>query len=302
MATECHSRFGFGFQRKLTVAFDGGEITTDAGLLLVREFDERLGLTAALRAAVPDPRDRRYVSHDVLTLLRQRIYQIAAGYEDANDATYLRHDPTLQSVAHRLGAPLGSQPTLSRLENAVPWDTIRRLSGVLRQWFTRHAITRHDPPCELVLDVDSTDDPTHGQQELSFFNGHYDEHMFHPLLVFADGYLLGARLRPGNVGGATYLRPLLEPIVTHLRAALPATALALRADGGFCNPALLATPKGPASPTPSACPPTPSWRRPSRSIGSTRRSASNAPGTRCAGLRASATRPAAGRGPGACSR
>jgi len=239
VAAECHSRFGFGFQRKLTVAFDGGEITTDAGLLLVREFDDRLGLTAALRAAVPDPRDRRYVSHDVLTLLRQRIYQIAAGYEDANDAIYLRHDPTLQSVAHRLGVPLGSQPTLSRLENAVPWDTIRRLSRVLRQWFTRYAVVHHDPPRELVLDVDSTDDPTHGQQELSFFNGHYDEHMFHPLLVFADGYLLGARLRPGNVGGATHLRPLLAPIVAHLRGTLPATALALRADGGFCNPALL---------------------------------------------------------------
>ena len=239
MAAECHSRFGLSFQRKLTLAFDGGEITSDAGLLLVREFDERLGLTAVLRDAVPDPRDRRYVTHDVVTLLRQRLYQIAAGYEDANDATYLRHDPTLQSVAHRLGVPLGSQPTLSRLENTVPWETIRRLGRVLRQWFTRHAIARRDPPRELVLDVDSTDDPTHGQQVLSFFNGHYDEHMFHPLLVFADGYLLGARLRPGNVGGATHLRPLLAPIVAHLRRALPATALALRADGGFCNPALL---------------------------------------------------------------
>jgi len=239
VAAECHSRFGLSFQRKLTLAFDGGEITSDAGLLLVREFDERLGLTAVLRDAVPDPRDRRYVTHDVVTLLRQRLYQIAAGYEDANDATYLRHDPTLQSVAHRLGVPLGSQPTLSRLENTVPWETIRRLGRVLRQWFTRHAIARRDPPRELVLDVDSTDDPTHGQQVLSFFNGHYDEHMFHPLLVFADGYLLGARLRPGNVGGATHLRPLLAPIVAHLRRALPATALALRADGGFCNPALL---------------------------------------------------------------
>ena len=97
VATECHSRFGFGFQRKLTVAFDGGEITTDAGLLLVREFDERLGLTAALRAAVPDPRDRRYVSHDVLTLLRQRIYQIVAS----------AHSQPLgeRAVRPRLGAP-----------------------------------------------------------------------------------------------------------------------------------------------------------------------------------------------------
>jgi Transposase DDE domain group 1 len=96
VAAECHSRFGFTFQRKITAAFDGGEITSDAGLVLVREFDERLGLTAALRGAVPDDRDRRYVTHDVLTLLRQRVYQIAAGYEDANDATYLRHDPTLR--------------------------------------------------------------------------------------------------------------------------------------------------------------------------------------------------------------
>jgi len=239
VATECHSQFGFIFQRKVTAAFDGGEITSEAGLLLVREFDERLGLTAALREAVPDGRDRRYVTHDMLTLLRQRVYQIAAGYEDVNDATSLRADPTLQTVAHRLGTALASQPTLSRLENAVPWETMRRLGRVLRRWFTRHAVSRHQPPAELILDVDSTDDPTHGQQQLSFFNGHYDEHMYHPLLVFAEGYLLGARLRAGNVGGATHLRPLLAPIVAHLRAALPSTALALRADGGFCNPALL---------------------------------------------------------------
>jgi hypothetical protein len=239
VAAECHSRFGFAFQRKLTAAFDGGEITTEAGLLLVREFDERLGLTAALRAAVADERDRRYVTHDVLTLLRQRVYQIVAGYEDANDATTLRHDPALQSAVHRLGTPLASQPTLSRLENAVEWDTIRRLGTVLRQWFTRHAVSHREPPAEVILDLDSTDDPTHGQQQLSFFNGHYDEHMYHPLLVFADGYLLGARLRPGDVGGATHAWPLLEPIIAHLRAQLPTTGLALRADGGFCNPDLL---------------------------------------------------------------
>jgi hypothetical protein len=101
-------------------------------------------------------------------------------------------------------------------------------------------VARRSPPAELILDVDSTDDPTHGQQVLSFFNGHYDEHMYHPLLVFADGYLLAARLRPGDVGGATHLRPLLAPLVAHLRGQLPATALALRADGAFCNPELLA--------------------------------------------------------------
>ena len=301
MATGCHSQFGFGFQPKITVAFDGGEITTEAGLLLLREFDERLGLTAALRGAVPDPRDRRYVTHDVLTLLRQRVYQIAAGYEDANDATYLRHDPTLQTVTHRLGSPLASQPTLSRLENAVPWATMRRLGRVLRQWFTRHAVSRHAPPTELILDIDSTDDPTHGQQDLSFFNGHYDEHMYHPLLVFADGYLLGARLRAGNVGGATQLQPLLTPIVSHLRRALPATALALRADGPSAIRRCSTTPSKRDSPTRSACPRIPSWKRALPSIACMPRSATSAPATRCGGLPVCATRPGAGADRGACS-
>jgi hypothetical protein len=240
MATECRTRSGFTFQPKLALDFAGGEITTEAGLVVLREFDERLRLTQGLRAAVADGRDRRYVTHELLTLLRQRLYQIAAGYEDANDATYLRHDPTLQTIVHRLGAPLASQPTLSRVEHAASWATIERLGRLGRDWFCAHAVARRRAPAELILDLDSTDDPTHGQQQLSFFNRHYDQHMFHPLLVFAGEYLLGARLRPGDVGGATHLLPLLRPIVTQLRRRFPHTALALRADGGFCQPALLA--------------------------------------------------------------
>jgi hypothetical protein len=242
VATECHTRSGFTFQPKLTLDFDGGTITTDPGLVLLREFDERLGLTRPLGTLLRDPRDRRYVDHDLVTLLRQRVYQIAAGYEDANDATHLRHDPTLQVVAGRIGAPLASQPTLSRLENAVDWETVKRCQRLGVEWFCEHLLPRHGPaPRELILDVDSTDDPTHGQQVLSFFNGHYDEHMYHPLLVFegTSGVLLGSRLRPGNEGGATRLRPLLRPIVRRLRRRCPRTALALRADGGFCNPDLL---------------------------------------------------------------
>lgn len=239
MAAGCHTRSGFLFQPKLLVAFDGGETTSDAGLLLLREFDERLGLTRALKGAITDTRDKRYITHDLLTLLRQRLYQIGAGYEDANDADSLRHDPTFQSVAHRPDSLLASQPTLSRFENSVDWGSIDRLAKISLSWFCKHAPSHRRSRRELVLDVDSTDDPTHGQQVLSFFNGHYDEHMYHPLLIFADGYLLGARLRPGDVGGATHLRPLLEPIVAHLRRTLPAPALALRADGAFCNPDLL---------------------------------------------------------------
>lgn len=237
MATECHTQFGFSFQPKLCLDFAGGTITSDGGLLLLREFDEKLGLTRGLDRAVRDPRDGRYVTHALRTLLRQRVYQIAAGYEDANDASALRHDPTMQVVAHRPGVELASQPTLSRLENDIEWRSITRLRQLGVEWFEAHVA----PPAEPILDVDSTDDPTHGAQQLSFFNGHYDEHMYHPLLVFegTSGMLLGSRLRAGNEGGATRLLPLLRSIVGRLRAGRPGRRLALRADGGFCNPEVL---------------------------------------------------------------
>jgi hypothetical protein len=241
VAAGCHTRSGFLFQPKLLVAFDGGETTSDAGLLLLREFDERLGLTRALKGVFHDTRDRRYITHDLLTLLRQRLYQIAAGYEDANDADSLRHDPTLQSVAHRPGKLLASQPTLSRFENSADWNSIDRLGKVSLSWFCRHAPWQRRSRRELVLDVDSTDDPTHGQQVLSFFNGHYDEHMYHPLLIFEaqTGHLLAARLRPGNESGATRLLPLLTPVVRRLRHTFPRRPLAVRADGAFMNPDLI---------------------------------------------------------------
>ena len=114
------------------------------------------------------------------TLLRQRIYQIVAGYEDCNDATYLREEPTMQAVAGEPGRALASQPTLSRLENTADWDSIRLLESEGTEWFCHHGASAG----EIILDMDSTEDPTHGQQQLSFYNGHYDSHMYHPLLIF----------------------------------------------------------------------------------------------------------------------
>ena len=202
VATECHSRSGFRFQRKLVVDFAGGEITGDAGLVALREFDERLGLTVGLRRMVGDMRDRRYVTHDVLGVMRQRIYQIAAGYEEANDATFLRDDPAMRAVVDRLDRPLASQPTLSRLENAVEWDSIRLLEREGLEWFCRvgRAIDggKRDSQ-EIILDIDSSEDPTHGQQELAFFNGHYDSWMYHPLFVFEGGS--GVLVRIAAAGG-----------------------------------------------------------------------------------------------------
>jgi hypothetical protein len=242
VATECHTRFDFRFQPKLVLDFDGGQITSEGGLILLREFDQRLGLTAGLDELLIDQRDRRYVTHSALTLLRQRIYQIAAGYEDANDARFLRHDPILRAVADGSDRPLASQPTLSRLENSVPWESIRRFARLGLEWFCGLASRERKRTAEeLVLDIDSTSDPTHGSQQLSFFNAHYDTYMYHPLLIFesGSGLLLAATLRAGNVAGIGQLLPLLRPLIAELRRRLPARAIALRADGEFAKPNLL---------------------------------------------------------------
>ena len=237
MATQCHSRRRFRFQRKLTVDFAGGAISSDAGLVLVREFDERLGLTARLKRVVQDPRDARYVNHPLLVLLRQRIYQIAAGYEDTNDANTLRDDPTMQAVAGQVGRALASQPTLSRLENDIEWDTIRLLESEGTEWFCHHGAQ----PRETILDIDSTEDPTHGQQAFAFFNGHYNSYMYHPLFIFEGntGVLLASRLRPGNAMGSRQAVALLRPLVRRLRVQRPTGPIALRADAAFCSPQVL---------------------------------------------------------------
>ena len=240
MATQCHRRFEFGFQRKLSINFTGGEITSDPGLVLLREFDERLGLTAKVAKLWVDPRDGRYTKHSGVELLRQRIYQIAAGYEDANDSNFLRHDATMQIVAGKSAEPLASQPTISRLENEAPWESIRLFQNEGTEWFCRYEAKRGRRE-EIILDLDSTSDPTHGQQQLTFYNGHYDTYMYHPLLIFegTTGVLLASCLRPGNVGGIRQLLPLLRPVVRRLRARFPHRPIAIRADGDFAKPALL---------------------------------------------------------------
>lgn len=158
MATQCHTRFDFQFQRELSINFAGGEITSDPGLVLLRAFDERLRLSAKLAKLWVDPRDGRYAKHGGLELLRQRIYQIAAGYEDANDANFLRHDATMRTVVGKSEEPLASQPTLSRLENGAPWESIRLFENQGTEWFCRHEAKRGNRQ-ETILDVDSTSDP-----------------------------------------------------------------------------------------------------------------------------------------------
>lgn len=238
MATECYSQLGFGFQPKLVVDFAGGTLTTDAGLLLVREFDEQLGLSAGVVDRITDTRDARYVTHELDALVRQRLYQIAAGYEDVNDADRLRHDPTFQIVAADGRTTLGSQPTLSRLENAIDWPAIQRLARTGVDWFCAHAYGPDEHPADLILDLDSTDDPTHGTQQLALFHGWYDQHMYHPLLWFEGrtGLLLRTRLRPGRDPSAACVVEELQQLLPPLRRRFPHTPIFLRGDAGMATP------------------------------------------------------------------
>lgn len=243
MATPRSTQLAFRFQPKLCVDFRGGQMTTDPGLLLLRELDERLRLTGPLDRAVEDTRDARYVDHGVGDLLRQRIYQIVAGYEDAVDANLLRHDPTFQAIIDPDGCddPLAGQSTISRLENAANWKDIARLTDVSLTWFLRHGSKlRRRKGQEILLDVDSTDDPTHGHQQLSLFHGKYDTYMYHPLLIFEGhtGHLLSSRLRPGTAGDARGLLPELRRILPRLRRAFPGAPIVLRGDAGFTSPEL----------------------------------------------------------------
>ena len=240
MATDCYTQLGFGFQPKLVVDFAGGALTTDAGLLLVREFDGQLGLSADVVGRLTDPRDARYITHELEALVRQRLYQIAAGYEDVNDADRLRQDPPFQVVAGDGRTALGSQPTLSRLENAIEWPAIQRLARTGVDWFCAHAYGPDEHPPDLVLDLDSTDDPTHGAQQLALFHGWYDQHMYHPLVWFEGrtGLLLRTRLRPGRDPSAACVVEDLQYLLPALRRRFPHTPIFLRGDAGMATPAV----------------------------------------------------------------
>jgi DDE family transposase len=233
--------FSFHRHHLIRADFSGGQITSDAGLLPLRAFDERHHLTRDCAACWSDPRQEDRVHHDALTLLRQRIYQIVAGYEDANDASRLRHDPLLQIIAdQKLGDALGSQPTLSRWENAPVGRDVVRLHDRLLEQFIGLCGQQVRQRGEILLDIDSTDDPTHGQQQLSFFNGAYGQHMYHPMLVFErhTGCLLAARLRPGNASSHARIVPMLLRLVPRLQAAFPDVQIKLRGDAGFALPLL----------------------------------------------------------------
>lgn len=225
--------------RTLRARFDEAPISSDGGAVLLQSLDSRLGLTKALADAIPDRRDERYVEHTVLDQLRQRVFGIALGYEDCNDAKALRNDPALKVCCGREpeGEALASQPTLSRFENRATARSCYRLAqALLESYFVRH---RRRPKRRIVLDLDTTCDPTHGQQEFGFFNAFYDEHCYLPLLVFdQDGDLLTALLQPGKPQGAKVAVAVLKRIIRRLRQQWPDIPILVRADSGFASPVM----------------------------------------------------------------
>jgi hypothetical protein len=225
----------------LHAAFDGGRLTSDGGLPWLAEADTALGLCALVAAFVPEWR-RRTGQHALETLVRQRIFQIACGYEDQDDADTLRHDPLLKLVCGRLpdtGAPLASQPTLSRLDNAMDRRACYHLAVALVQLYLRERERDGVPTC-ILLDLDGTDDPTYGEQEGTAYHAYYGQHMYHPLLLF-DGdtqQLITAVLRPGNVHVSRGVVALLKRLLPVLKQRWPGVQIIVRADSGFAVPAL----------------------------------------------------------------
>ena len=241
-------RFASAGPLPLEACFDGGRLTSDGGLAWVLEADTALGMCAAFGALVPEWR-RGPVRHTLETLVRQRVFQIVCGYADQNDADTLRTDPLLKLVCGRLpetGRDLASQPTFSRLENAVrPRDCYRLALALLEVSLRERSrvggrLAPAGRPRRVLLDLDGTDDPTHGDQEGSAYHGYYAQHMYFPLLVF-DGdtnHLVTAVLRPGNAHGSHGVVAVLKRLVPRLRARWPGVRIELRADSGFAVPAL----------------------------------------------------------------
>lgn len=225
-----------GFQRrKIEASFSGGHVTSDGGVLLLRQADRKTGLLNVAAKALTDNRRKKSCRHSLVSMLRQRVYGLALGYEDLNDHDVLRDDLALQTAVNRDGA-LASSPTLCRLENQTNRETAWSLHEALLEQFVA---SHKKAPKELVLDFDATDDRVHGTQEGRFFHGYYDHYCFLPLYVFCGEQLLAAYLRPSKIDGAKHAGAILKYLVSALRQRWPKVRIIFRGDSGFCRHWLL---------------------------------------------------------------
>ncbi len=254
MPTECSAGF-FGFaaigRREVVAGFDGGSITSDAGGLLLGAADRAIGLVGRFAQCFRDVRRQELIEHEVKTLVGQRVFGIALGYEDLNDHDELRHDPVMAVLAGKLCArrkdcaPVAGKSTLNRLELSRPEATrYHKISyeggGIERLFVELFLESFKEPPREIILDLDATDDPLHGRQEGRFFHGYYDCYCYLPLYIFCGDQLLAAKLRPSNIDGAAGAMEEAARIVAQIRERWPWVRIVLRADSGFARDALMA--------------------------------------------------------------
>jgi hypothetical protein len=253
MPTECNAElFDFApIERRTVVAgFDGGAITSDGGALLLGATDRAIRLIGRFAGCFIDRRRAELVEHLVPTLVGQRVFGIALGYEDINDHDELRHDPVMAVLAGKLKAgrkdcaPVAGKSTLNRLElsreTATRYHKVAHDPAAIEGLFVTLFLEAHKTaPKEIILDLDATDDPLHGHQEGRFFHGYYDCYCYLPLYIFCGRHLLAAKLRPANIDGAAGSLEEIARIVAQIRARWPQTRIILRADSGFARDALM---------------------------------------------------------------
>jgi hypothetical protein len=248
MATACIAQSAVrvhGISPPILARFDQPQASSDGGAVLLKAVDDRLGLTWQLACALRDRRQPGKIAHSLRDLLRQRVFGLACGYADGNDAARLSHDPIHKLLLERDpfdGAPLGSQPTLSRFENAVGRADLYRLGTTVADAVLSYHRGRLGDDVRLItIDLDATDDPTHGQQELALFNGYYDTWCYLPLIATVTfntepmQYVVGALLRPGTGPATRGVRGLLRRLFLKLRTLFPRARLRVRADAGFAD-------------------------------------------------------------------
>jgi hypothetical protein len=254
MPTECSAdRFDFGIVegRAVEAAFDAGLVTSDAGALLLGATDRAIGLVDRFADCFCDHRRQDLIEHAVTTLVGQRVFGIALGYEDLNDHDELRHDPMLAVLAGKLTArradcaAVAGKSTLNRLELSRPEPTrYHRIAydeaAIEALPVTLFLEAHQRPPKQIILDLDATDDPLHGHQEGRFFHGYYDCYCYLPLYVFCGRHLLAAKLRPSDIDASAGSVDEIERIVRQIRARWPCVRILLRADSGFAREALMA--------------------------------------------------------------
>jgi hypothetical protein len=235
-------RFDFMPSRGVVLRPDAGMLTSDAGLLAVRQFDERMGWSARFAACLQD--ERSGPTHSLLSMIRQRVYGVMAGYEDCNDHDTLRDDPVFKMVAGTLpdGDPLASQPTLSRLENSVSIESLFGLIDLTIQTGVQRVRAKHGGklPPRVTIDLDPTDDPTHGAQQLSLFHGFYDQHQYFPMIVSepTTKHVFIAWLRHGTAHAALGAEDDVRRIALAFQQASPQTRLHVRGDANIGGPAM----------------------------------------------------------------